>query len=63
MVMTIEQGGPYGATTVLPVLIYKQGVRDGNFGYASALGVSLFLLPITFAVLTLRLGRREAVEH
>jgi N-acetylglucosamine transport system permease protein len=63
MVMTIEQGGPDGATTVLPVLVYKQGVRDGNFGYASALGVSLFLLTITFAVLTLRLGRREAVEH
>lgn len=63
MVMTIEQGGPDGATTVLPVLVYKQGVRDGNFGYASALGVSLFLLTITFAVLTLRLGRRETVEH
>lgn len=63
MVMTIEQGGPDGATTVLPVLVYKQGIREANFGYASALGVSLFLLTITFAVLALRAGRREAVEH
>jgi N-acetylglucosamine transport system permease protein len=63
MVMTIEQGGPDGATAVLPVLVYKQGIRENNFGYASALGVSLFLLTITFAVLALRVGRREAVEH
>lgn len=63
MVLTIEQGGPDGATSVLPVLIYKQGIRDANFGYASALGVSLFLLTITFAVLALRTGRRDAVEH
>lgn len=63
MVMSIEQGGPDGATNVLPVLIYKQGIRESEYGYASALGVSLFLLTITFAVLALRGGRREAVEH
>lgn len=63
MVLSIEQGGPDGATTVLPVLIYKQGIRESEYGYASALGVSLFLLTITFAVLALRTGRREAVEH
>lgn len=63
MLLTIEQGGPDDATTVLPVLIYKQGIRESQFGYASALGVSLFLLTITFAVLALRTGRRETVEH
>jgi len=63
MLLTIEQGGPDGATTVLPVLIYKQGIAQSKFGYASALGVSLFLLTITFALLSLRAGRREAVEH
>ncbi len=63
MVLSIEQGGPDGATAVLPVLIYKQGIRESEYGYASALGVSLFLLTITFAILTLRAGRREAVEH
>jgi N-acetylglucosamine transport system permease protein len=63
MVLSIEQGGPDGATAVLPVLIYKQGIRESEYGYASALGVSLFLLTITFAILALRAGRREAVEH
>jgi N-acetylglucosamine transport system permease protein len=63
MVMTIEQGGPDGATSVLPVLIYKQGIRESEYGYAAALGVSLFMLTITFAALSLRGGNREAVEH
>ncbi len=63
MVLSIEQGGPDGDTAVLPVLIYKQGIRESEYGYASALGVSLFLLTITFAILALRAGRREAVEH
>ncbi len=63
MLLSIEQGGPDGATAVLPVLIYKQGIRESEYGYASALGVSLFLLTITFAVLALRTGRRETVEH
>jgi N-acetylglucosamine transport system permease protein len=63
MVMTIEQGGPDGATSVLPVLIYKQGIRESEYGYAAALGVSLFLLTITFAVLAMQSGRRDTAEH
>jgi N-acetylglucosamine transport system permease protein len=62
MVMTIEEGGPDGATTVLPVLIYKQGIRESSYGYASALGVALFFLTITFAALSLRTSRRETIE-
>jgi len=62
MVMSIEEGGPDGATTVLPVLIYKQGLRESSYGYASALGVALFLLTITFAALSLRTSRRETIE-
>ncbi|WP_020523692.1 carbohydrate ABC transporter permease [Catelliglobosispora koreensis] len=63
MVMTIEQGGPDGDTSVLPVLIYKQGIRESEYGYAAALGVSLFLLTVTFAALALRAGRRDTLEH
>ena len=62
MVMSIEEGGPDGATTVLPVLIYKQGIRESNYGYAAALGVCLFLLTITFAALSLRTSRRDTIE-
>ena len=69
LVGLINEHGPYAVgmsgedarlfTAVLPVLIYKQGIRESEYGYASALGVSLFLLTITFAVLALRTGRRE----
>jgi N-acetylglucosamine transport system permease protein len=31
-------------------------------GYASAIGVVLFFLTLTFAALTLRVTRRDAVE-
>jgi N-acetylglucosamine transport system permease protein len=62
MIMSIEEGGPDGATMVLPVLIYKQGIRESRYGYAAALGVALFFLTITFAALSLRTSRRETIE-
>jgi len=36
-------GGPNGATSTVTYLIWKQGFRDLNMGYASALGVILFV--------------------
>ncbi|MEU7819466.1 sugar ABC transporter permease [Catellatospora sp. NPDC049133] len=63
MVLSIDEGGPDGATTVLPVQIYKSGIRESDYGYASALGVALAVFTIIFAVLSLRGGKRNAVEH
>lgn len=63
MVLSIDAGGPDGATAVLPVLIYKTGIAASRYGYASALGVALFFLTITFAALSLRVGKRESIEH
>ncbi|WP_157251259.1 carbohydrate ABC transporter permease [Nonomuraea typhae] len=61
-VLTLDQGGPDGATTVLPVEIFKTAFSYSKVGYASAMGVALFFLTITFAVLTLRVTRREKIE-
>ncbi len=61
-VLSIEQGGPDGATTVLGVEIYRNAFSYSQFGYASAMGVALFFLTITFAALTLRVSRRETIE-
>ncbi|WP_144121282.1 carbohydrate ABC transporter permease [Catellatospora sichuanensis] len=63
MVLSIDEGGPDSATTVLPVQIYKSGIRESDYGYASALGVALAVFTIIFAVLSLRGGKRNAVEH
>jgi N-acetylglucosamine transport system permease protein len=61
-VLSIEQGGPDGATTVLGMEIYRNAFSYSQFGYASAMGVALFFLTITFAALTLRVSRRETIE-
>jgi N-acetylglucosamine transport system permease protein len=61
-VLTVDRGGPDNNTTVLAELIYQNAFQFGRFGYASAMGVALFFLTITFAALTLRVTRRESVE-
>ncbi|MEV0589002.1 sugar ABC transporter permease [Nonomuraea sp. NPDC050310] len=61
-VLTLDAGGPDGVTTVLPVEIFKSAFSYSKVGYASAMGVALFFLTITFAVLTLRVTRREKIE-
>lgn len=62
-VLSIEQGGPDGATTVLATEIYKNAFGYSRFGYASALGVALFFLTLTFAALTMRVTRRERIVY
>ena len=61
-VMSVDQGGPDKATTVLGLEIYRNAITYSQFGYASAMGVALFFLTITFAALTLRVTRRETIE-
>ncbi|WP_219518095.1 carbohydrate ABC transporter permease [Nonomuraea ceibae] len=62
-VLSMEQGGPDGATSVLATEIYKNAFGYSRFGYASALGVALFFLTLTFAALTMRVTRREKVVY
>ncbi|MEV4546305.1 N-acetylglucosamine transport system permease protein [Micromonospora echinaurantiaca] len=61
-VLSVDQGGPDGATTVLGMEIYRNAFSYSQFGYASAMGVALFFLTITFAALTLRVSRRDTIE-
>ncbi|MEV1241956.1 sugar ABC transporter permease [Nonomuraea sp. NPDC052129] len=62
LVLAGDKGEPDGATTVLPVEIWKTAFTYSKVGYASAMGVVLFFLTVTFAVLTLRTTRRERIE-
>jgi N-acetylglucosamine transport system permease protein len=61
-IMSVDRGGPDGATSVLSLMIYRNAFEFSQAGYASALGVVLFFLTLTFAALTLRVTRRDAVE-
>jgi N-acetylglucosamine transport system permease protein len=58
-IMTVNQGGPDYATLVLPVYLYNKAFRDGQAGYATAIGVALLIITLLFAVAALRLGRRR----
>ena len=44
LVAAVTAGGPGNATETLPLFIYKQIVRFGNFGYAAAAAVILLLV-------------------
>ncbi|MEV0973109.1 carbohydrate ABC transporter permease [Microtetraspora glauca] len=61
-VLSVDRGGPDNATTVLPLEIWRQAFTFSKYGYASAMGVALFFLTLTFAALTLRVTRRERIE-
>jgi N-acetylglucosamine transport system permease protein len=62
IVQIMTRGGPNGSTDVAGHVMYQEGIIDGNFGRASAMGVMLFFLTLTITLLTLRLTRRERVE-
>ena len=53
-VLAVDNGGPDGATTVLRRGDLQTAFTYSQYGYASAMGVALFFLTITFAALTLR---------
>jgi N-acetylglucosamine transport system permease protein len=61
-IMSVNMGGPDGATDVMPLRLYLTAFRDSQFGYASAMGVAMLVVTMTFAVLTLRFARRERIE-
>ena len=61
-IMTVDRGGPNGATSVLSLMIWRNTFEFSQVGYASAIGVVLFFLTLTFAALTLRVTRRESLE-
>jgi N-acetylglucosamine transport system permease protein len=61
-IMTVGPGGPDNSTEVIGLTLYRTAFTYGKFGYASAMGVVLFFLSLTLAVLAMRFSRRESVE-
>jgi len=61
-VMTPEHGGPDYASTVLAAEVYRNAFLNARVGYASALGVALFVLSLGFAILSFRVSRRDRIE-
>jgi N-acetylglucosamine transport system permease protein len=61
-IMTVGPGGPDNATEVMGLTLYRSAFTYGEFGYASAMGVTLFFITLTLTALALRATRRERVE-
>jgi raffinose/stachyose/melibiose transport system permease protein len=54
-VYVMTSGGPGGATETLATLMYETGFRKDNMGYASAIGVLLFIITFIFSFIQLRM--------
>jgi multiple sugar transport system permease protein len=55
----MTQGGPLQATTSVVLLMYEQGFRWWNMGYAAAIAFMLFLVIFAVTLVQLRVQRRS----
>ncbi|MFF3869870.1 carbohydrate ABC transporter permease [Micromonospora sp. NPDC001898] len=63
LVQLMTNGGPNFSSDVIGVRMYDTAFgSETKFGYASAIGVVMFFLTLSVAVLALRVSRRERIE-
>ncbi len=63
LVMTNGTGGPSRAADVVPTYLFQTAFSDGQFGYATAMGLVLLVLVLVLSIVSLRFTAREAVEY
>lgn len=63
LVQVLTEGGPNRSSDVLATYLYEAAFKDGQFGYATAIGVSLFLITMVLAGVMFQLGRQERLEY
>jgi len=62
-IMVVSGSSTNRPADVLATYLYEQAFEASRFGYATAIGVTLFLLMLALSVLTMRATRRETVEY
>ncbi|MDO3703385.1 sugar ABC transporter permease [Micromonospora sp. C28SCA-DRY-2] len=63
LIQQMTNGGPNFSSDVIGLRMYETAFGSENrFGYASAIGVVLFFLTLSVAVLALRAARRDRIE-
>lgn len=63
LVWVMTAGGPSNHTDTLLTYLYRLAFTDSNFGYATAVGVVVFVLIFIISIASIRLMRREVVEY
>lgn len=59
LIVVMTDGGPGRSTLVLAQLVYREGIRDGDYGYSSAIALVLFVIVLTITVVQFRLNERR----
>jgi N-acetylglucosamine transport system permease protein len=62
-ILSVGPGGPDDSTQVISLYMYENAFTYGRFGYASAVGVTLFFLTLILTLVVFRLSRRDRVEY
>lgn len=63
LVRVMTNGGPARSTEVLSTFLLRKAFDEGQFGYATAIGVTLLLWTVIAAAISFRLTRREQAEY
>lgn len=63
LVWVMTEGGPSHHTETLLTYLYRLAFVQSDFGYATALGVVVFVVVFAMSLLCYRLMRRETVEY
>jgi len=54
----MTEGGPMNATTSIVLMMYEQGFRWWNMGYAAAIAFVLFAVILVFSIIQMLIQRR-----
>ncbi|GAB3983508.1 carbohydrate ABC transporter permease [Plantactinospora veratri] len=64
LIQQMTDGGPNHSSDVIGLRMYNTAFgSETKFGYASAIGVVMFFLTLSVAVLALRASRRDRIEY
>ena len=63
LVWVMTEGGPNSHTETLLTYLYRRAFVESDFGYATAVGVAVFLIVLTMSLTFLRIMKREVVRY
>ncbi|HUX88261.1 MAG TPA: sugar ABC transporter permease [Chloroflexota bacterium] len=63
LTQVLTEGGPNNSSDVLATLLYRTAFQDSQFGYATAIGVALFVITMVISGILFQIGRRERLEY
>jgi N-acetylglucosamine transport system permease protein len=63
LVRVITEGGPSSHTETLLTYLYRRAFVESDFGYATAVGVVVFVMILTLSLTFFRIMKREVVRY